>query len=73
MQQNLTTKSQIKAYLMAGKVLTSCDCARLFITADCRKFVSLLRAEGLKIEDELVENANKKRFKRYFISQDGTV
>jgi len=72
MEQNTSVKAKIKAYLQSGKILTSCTASREFLTADLRKYVSMLRNEGLKIADELVENGNKKRFKRYFI-KDGTV
>lgn len=73
MEQNKSVKAQIKTYLQSGKILTSCTAAKEFLTADLRKYISVLRSEGLKISDELVENNNKKRFKRYFILQDGSV
>lgn len=73
MEENTSVKAKIKAYLQSGKILTSCTASREFLTADLRKYVSMLRNEGLKITDELVENGNKKRFKRYFIVKDGTV
>jgi len=67
--ENKSVKAQIKAHLLSGKKLTSCTAAKEFLTADLRKYISMLRNEGLAIADELVENANKKRFKRYFIIQ----
>lgn len=73
MEENTSVKAKIKAYLQSGKILTSCTASKEFLTADLRKYVSMLRNEGLKIADELVENGNKKRFKKYFIVQDGTV
>lgn len=69
---NQSTKNQIKNFLLSGKVLTSCTAAKEFLTADLRKYISMLRSEGLPISDRLIENNNKKRFKQYFININGS-
>lgn len=70
MEQNKTTKAKIKEFFQSGKVLTSCTAAAQFLTADLRKYVSILRSEGLKIVDETVENGNNKRFKKYWLETE---
>lgn len=67
MTENKSTKLKIKEFLESGKVLTSCTTAKEFITADLRKYISVLRSEGMVIKDQLVHNGNHKRFKKYYL------
>lgn len=62
----MSTQQQIKQQLLEGKVLTSCEAARQFQTADLRKYISNLKEEGLNIRDEWVTSANNKRYKKYW-------
>lgn len=63
----MTTKDTIKNMFLSGHVLTSCGTAQSFISADLRKYVTLLRREGLNITDQWVTSDRGKRFKKYFI------
>jgi len=58
-------KEQIKNGLEAGKTLTVLDALNQFRTIELRKYVSMLRKEGLNIQDRWVSK-NGKRFKEYF-------
>ena len=58
-ESNQSVKSQVRSMLFAGHSLTSCGAASAFITADLRKYVSVLKSEGVPIEFELIQNNNK--------------
>ncbi len=58
-------KEQIKNGFEAGKTLTVLDALNQFRTIELRKYVSMLRKEGLNIQDRWVSK-NGKRFKEYF-------
>ena len=61
-------KQAIKQSFEAGHTLTTLDGLTRFRTLEMRKFVSMLRAEGMNIGDRWVSN-NGKRFKQYFVSK----
>lgn len=65
-----STKEIIKDILLSGTVLTSCGTAEKYITADFRKYVSILRREGLNIVDEWTQSEGGKHFKKYWIKKD---
>lgn len=62
----MSTQQEIKRQLLQGKVLTSCEAARKFQTADLRKYICNLKEEGLNVCDEWVTSSNNKRYKRYW-------
>jgi len=65
---NETIKQAIKQSFEAGNTLTTLDGLKLFRTLEMRKFVSMLRAEGMSIQDRWVEK-NGKRYKEYFVNK----
>lgn len=62
----MSTEQRIKDFLMSGKKLTSCTAAKTFLTADLRKYISNLRADGMEIKDKWYESAKGKRYKVYY-------
>lgn len=68
-QSKKSTQDKIKEMFLAGQIMTSCGTAGEFITADLRKYVSLLRRSGLDIMAEWVKSENGKHFKRYWLKK----
>ncbi len=64
----ITIKDRILEALKNGDRLTGLDGLTRFGTLALRNRIGELRAEGVNIQDEMVE-CNGKHFKRYFIPQ----
>lgn len=65
-----STKDKIKEMFLAGHIMTSCDAAGEFVTADLRKYVSMLKREGLDIIGEWMKSENGKHFKKYWLKKE---
>ena len=70
-EESKSTKDKIKEMFLSGAVLTSCGTAEQFITADLRKYVSMLRRENMNIASEWTTSKNGKSFKKYWIKTPG--
>lgn len=70
--ENKTVKQRIKEAFLRGEVLTSCSSAANYQTADLRKYISMLRRDGLLISDITVESESKpgRPFNKYFIKPE---
>lgn len=66
-QQSETNLSRVRECLQAGIKLTVATALTLCHTVDLRKYISLLRKEGLDIVSEPTQNGNKKRFNTYYL------
>lgn len=62
-----TNLSRVRLCLMGGAKLTVLTAIRYCKTIDLRKYVSMLRKEGLDIVAEPTQNGNKKRFNTYYL------
>ena len=62
-----TNISLVRLYLTAGVKLTVASALRYCHTVDLRKYISMLRKEGLDIVSEPTSNGNKKRFNTYYL------
>lgn len=61
-------KKRVLDYLQSGKTLTAFDGFRELGIVSVRDYVSMLRREGYKINDEWRYNSDfTKRFKEYFM------
>lgn len=61
-----TNKENVKNALNAGLKLTVLSAIKLG-TIDLRKYVSMLRKEGMDIISEPTQNGNKKRYNTYYL------
>lgn len=61
-----TNKANVKNALNAGLKLTVLSAVKLG-TIDLRKYVSILKREGMDIISEPTQNENKKRFNTYYL------
>lgn len=64
-----TNLSRVRLCLMGGAKLTVLTAIKYCRTIDLRKYVSMLRKEGLDIIAEPTFNENKKRFNTYYLKQ----
>lgn len=62
-----TNISMVRNAFKAGIKLTVASALRICKTVDLRKYVSMLRKEGLDIVSEPTINGNKKRFNTYYL------
>ncbi len=66
-QQSETNKALVKIFLTGGAKLTVLTAIKYCRTVDLRKYVSILRSEGMDIISEPTQNGNKKRFNTYYL------
>jgi len=69
MNQQQTNLSKVKGALEAGLTLTVLTATYLCSTVDLRKYVSMLKQDGMNIISEPCENGNKKRFNKYYLAK----
>ena len=62
-----TNLSRVRLCLMGGAKLTVLTAIKYCRTVDLRKYISMLKREGLDIISEPTFNANKKRFNTYYL------
>lgn len=64
-----TNLSRVRMCLLGGAKLTVLTAIRYCRTIDLRKYISMLRKEGLDIIAEPTFNSNKKRFNTYYLRE----
>lgn len=62
-----TNKAKVKMCLNGGAKLTVLSAIRYCSTIDLRKYISILKREGMDIISEPTQNGNKKRFNTYYL------
>jgi len=65
--QQETNLSKVRAAFNSGLKLTVLSAISIASTIDLRKYVSVLKKEGMNIIAEPTENGNKKRFNTYYL------
>lgn len=68
MNQQETNLSRVREALKSGIRLTVLTAISLG-TIDLRKYVSMLKKEGMNIISEPTQNGNKKRFNTYYLKK----
>lgn len=66
-QQSETNLSRVRECLKAVIKLTVVSALNMCGTIDLRKYISILKKEGLDIVSEPTQNVNKKRFNTYYL------
>lgn len=64
-----TIKKEILSDLTNGKRLTVLDGLKMYSTIDLRKYISLIKKDGINIESKWISK-NGKHFKEYFIAKN---
>jgi hypothetical protein len=65
--QQETNLFKVRQALNNGMRLTVLSAISIASTIDLRKYVSMLRKEGMNIIGEPTQNGNKKRFNTYYL------
>jgi len=65
--QQETNLSKVRSAFNSGLKLTVLSAISIASTIDLRKYVSMLKKEGMNIIAEPTENGNKKRFNTYYL------
>lgn len=65
--QSETNLSKVRDAFNSGLKLTVLSAIKIASTIDLRKYVSMLKREGLDIVAEPTFNGNKKRFNTYYL------
>ena len=69
MNQEQTNLSKVKSALESGLKLTVLSAISIASTIDLRKYISMLRQQGMDIKSEWVQKG-KKSYKIYWLSND---
>jgi len=69
-QQSETNLSRVRDALNAGMKLTVLSAIKIANTVDARKYISMLKREGMDIISEPTQNGNKKRFNTYYLRKE---
>lgn len=69
MEQTETNLAKVRIALESGLRLTVLSAISIASTIDLRKYISMLRKEGMHIIGEPTSNGNKKRFNTYYLKQ----
>lgn len=69
MEQTETNLAKVRQALNQGLRLTVLTAISICDTVDLRKYVSMLKREGMNIQSEWVQKGNKS-FKKYFLVKE---